>query len=116
MSRCASADSLQTGCYVTGLSLVFSISEQEGRMPANFGWLRFGAVSVVIAASTLSATPARATDVVTEWSTIHAAGADLEAGHDRTQDHGAVPAGLHARKLRPASALRRRAPDHQGAA
>jgi nicotinamidase-related amidase len=50
--------------------LVFSISEQEGRMPANFGWLRFGAVSVVIAASTLSATPARATDVVTEWSTI----------------------------------------------
>src|SRR3954453_15333729 len=39
-----------------------------------------------------------------------AAGADLEAGHDRTQDHGAVPAGLYARKLRPPSALRRRAP------
>src|SRR6478672_3420555 len=64
------ADSLQTGCYVTGLNLVFFDSEQEGRMPANFGWLRFGAASVVIAASTCGGIPARATDVVTEWSTI----------------------------------------------
>ena len=39
-------------------------------MPANFGWLRFGAAFVVIAASTHGATPARATDVVAEWSTI----------------------------------------------
>ena len=39
-------------------------------MPANFGWLRFGAASVVIAASTCIGMPARATDVVTEWSTI----------------------------------------------
>jgi len=50
--------------------LVFSINEQEGRMPANSGWLRFGAASVVIAASTCIGMPARATDVVTEWSTI----------------------------------------------
>jgi nicotinamidase-related amidase len=50
--------------------LVFLISEQEGRMPANFGWLRLGAASVVIAASTYGAIPARATDVVAEWSTI----------------------------------------------
>jgi nicotinamidase-related amidase len=39
-------------------------------MSANFGWLRLGAASVVIAASACGAVPARATDVVSEWSTI----------------------------------------------
>ena len=39
-------------------------------MPANFGWLRLGAASVVIAVSTYGVIPARATDVVAEWSTI----------------------------------------------
>jgi nicotinamidase-related amidase len=46
------------------------ISEQEDRMPANFGWLRLSAASVMIAVSTLSTISAQATDVVTEWSTI----------------------------------------------
>src|SRR5882724_382564 len=35
-----------------------------------------------------------------------AAGANVEACDDRSQEHGAFPAGLHARKLWPASALR----------
>jgi len=39
-------------------------------MPATSEWLRFGAASVVIAASICGVMPARATDVVTEWSTI----------------------------------------------
>jgi hypothetical protein len=39
-------------------------------MAAIFRWLRFGAASVVIAASTCGAIPARATDVIAEWSTI----------------------------------------------
>ena len=39
-------------------------------MSANIGWLRFSAASVVIAVSAFGAISARATDVVTEWSTI----------------------------------------------
>jgi hypothetical protein len=39
-------------------------------MPATSGWLLFSAASVVIAASTYGAIPARATDVISEWSTI----------------------------------------------
>lgn len=39
-------------------------------MPANSGWLRFGAASAMIAAVTYGAVPARATDVVAEWATI----------------------------------------------
>jgi nicotinamidase-related amidase len=39
-------------------------------MPANLGWLRFGAALVLIVAAAYGAVPARATDVVTEWSTI----------------------------------------------
>lgn len=39
-------------------------------MPAISGWLRLGAASVAIAASTCGAVPARATDVTAEWSTI----------------------------------------------
>jgi nicotinamidase-related amidase len=39
-------------------------------MPVISGWLRFGAASVVIAASSYGAIPARATDVTAEWSTI----------------------------------------------
>src|SRR5215475_15544607 len=39
-------------------------------MSATIGWLRLGAASVVIAASTCGAIPARATDVISEWSTI----------------------------------------------
>jgi nicotinamidase-related amidase len=46
------------------------MSEKEDRMPAIFGWLRFGVAFVVIAASTYGAIPARATDVTTEWSAI----------------------------------------------
>jgi nicotinamidase-related amidase len=34
------------------------------------GWLRFGAASLAIVASTYGVIPAHATDVVTEWSTI----------------------------------------------
>src|SRR6516225_8921014 len=61
----------QPGCYVVWISnLVFLVSEQEGRMFATIEWLRFSAASVVIAASTCGAISARATDVVTEWSTI----------------------------------------------
>src|SRR5882757_9644857 len=39
-------------------------------MRLSIGWLRFGAAFVVIAGSTTGAIPARATDVVSEWSTI----------------------------------------------
>jgi hypothetical protein len=39
-------------------------------MPAISGWLRLGAASLAIAASTYCAIPARATDVIAEWSTI----------------------------------------------
>jgi len=39
-------------------------------MPAMNVWLRVSAVSVLIAASAYGAIPARATDVVTEWSTV----------------------------------------------
>jgi nicotinamidase-related amidase len=39
-------------------------------MPAISRWGRFGAASVVIAASIYDAIPARATDVIAEWSTI----------------------------------------------
>jgi nicotinamidase-related amidase len=46
------------------------ISEEENRMPAISRWLRLGAASVAIAASTYSVLPARATDVIAEWSTI----------------------------------------------
>jgi nicotinamidase-related amidase len=50
--------------------LVWWIGEKEDRMPAISEWLRVGAASVVIAASTYGAIPARATDVTAEWSTI----------------------------------------------
>src|SRR5215468_5279095 len=46
------------------------ISEEEDRMPAISRWLSLGAASVAIAASTYSVLPARATDVIAEWSTI----------------------------------------------
>ena len=39
-------------------------------MPANLGWLRLGAASFVVAASICGVMPARATDVVAEWSTV----------------------------------------------
>jgi Isochorismatase family len=39
-------------------------------MPVISRWLRVGAVSVAIAASACVAVPARATDVIAEWSTI----------------------------------------------
>jgi nicotinamidase-related amidase len=39
-------------------------------MPAISGWLRFGAASLAIGASTYGVIAAHATDVVTEWSTI----------------------------------------------
>ena len=39
-------------------------------MPAISRWLRLGAASVAVAASTHSAIPAHATDVIAEWSTI----------------------------------------------
>ena len=45
-------------------------SEEEDHMRSISGWLRFCAASVVIAASTSGAVPARATDVIAEWSTI----------------------------------------------
>jgi hypothetical protein len=38
-------------------------------MPTSFEWLRLGATSVAIVALSFG-TPARATDVVAEWSTI----------------------------------------------
>src|SRR5215831_5871355 len=46
------------------------ISEEEDRMPAISRWLRLGAASLAIAASTYGVLPARATDVIAEWSTI----------------------------------------------
>jgi nicotinamidase-related amidase len=46
------------------------IGKEEDRMPAISGWLRFGAASLAIGASTYGVIPAYATDVVTEWSTI----------------------------------------------
>ena len=39
-------------------------------MPAISGWLHLSAASLTIAASTYGAIPARATDVIAEWSTI----------------------------------------------
>jgi len=45
-------------------------SEEENYMPSISAWLHFCAASVVIAASTSGAIPARATDVTAEWSTI----------------------------------------------
>ena len=50
-------------------ALIWLISEKEGHMPVS-GWLRLGAASLAIAASTYGAIPARATDVIAEWSTI----------------------------------------------
>jgi nicotinamidase-related amidase len=46
------------------------ISEEEDRMPALSKWLLLAAASAVIAASSYGAVPARATDVIAEWSTI----------------------------------------------
>jgi nicotinamidase-related amidase len=46
------------------------VSEKEDHMPALSGWLRLGAASLAIAASIYGAIPARATDVIAEWSTI----------------------------------------------
>src|SRR5215467_12790607 len=46
------------------------ISEDKDRMAAISRLLRLGAASVAISASAYSIPPARATDVVTEWSTI----------------------------------------------
>jgi hypothetical protein len=48
-----------------------------------FGWLRFCAASVVIAASTSGAVPARATDVIAEWSTIQMPPPPTLKGDDR---------------------------------
>jgi nicotinamidase-related amidase len=65
-----SADVLQAGYYAAALALVWLESEKEDHMPAISGWLRLGAASLAIAASTYGAIPARATDVIAEWSTI----------------------------------------------
>jgi hypothetical protein len=46
------------------------ISEEEDRMPAISRWLRVGAASVALTASAYGSLPARATDVIAEWSTI----------------------------------------------
>jgi nicotinamidase-related amidase len=46
------------------------INEEEDRMPAISRWLPLGAASVAVAASIYSVLPARATDVIAEWSTI----------------------------------------------
>ena len=39
-------------------------------MPAFSGWLRLGAASLAMAASIYGAIPARATDVIAEWTTV----------------------------------------------
>src|SRR3974390_1265554 len=44
--------------------------EEEDRVPAISKWLRFVVASVAVAAWTYGAIPARATDVIAEWSTI----------------------------------------------
>ena len=76
-------------------------------MPTISRWLRLGAASAAMAASTYGAIPAHATDVIAEWSTIQLPPTHVEAGGDRPQKHGTFVARLHDRKLRPASALRR---------
>jgi len=54
----------------TGASPGWLISEEENHMPATSRWLHLCAAFAGFAVSTSSAIPARATDVVAEWSTI----------------------------------------------
>jgi nicotinamidase-related amidase len=46
------------------------ISEAEDHMPAIAGWIRLGAVSLAFAVFGYGGVPARAADVIAEWSTI----------------------------------------------
>src|SRR5262245_36995819 len=69
MSALCQTQSLQGGC-ATESTLVRLIREEEDRMPISSRWLRVGAASAAIAVSSYGAVPARATDVIAEWSTI----------------------------------------------
>src|SRR5262249_38209144 len=69
MSAMCQKRTFQGGC-ATESTLVRLIREEEDRMPISSRWLRVGAASAAIAVSSYGAVPARATDVIAEWSTI----------------------------------------------